>query len=79
VYPQSTGMGVGGSVVVKANFATTCASLEKQLDKRMACCSSDGFTACELKIADKRTATVLIGDNGKAKTSLLSYLYVYEK
>ena len=79
VYPQSIGMAVGFSVVVQADFATTRAAVEKQLGKRMKCETSDGSTACELQVAEKKVASILTPDDGKAKSSLVGCYYFYEK
>ena len=79
VYPQSVGMGVGFSALVNADFATARAGVEKATGKKLSCSTSDGFTACEGKLAEKKTITLMTGDNGKGKTSLVGCYYYYEK
>lgn len=79
VYPQSVGMGVGFSVVVDAGFAPTRAALERQLGKPMTCSTSDGVRTCELELGAKKTALLMTGQNGQAKTSLVGCYYFYQQ
>lgn len=79
VYPQSVGMGVGFSLVVQAGFAETRAAIEKQLAKPMTCSVSDGTRSCELEIGARRTAVLMTGQNGLAKTSLVGCYYFYQQ
>jgi len=79
VYPQSVGMGVGFSLVVAADFAQARSSIEQQLGKPMTCQTSDGMRACELPLGPKKTAMLITGDNGRAKTSLVGCYYFYQQ
>ena len=79
VYPQSVGMGVGFSLVVQAGFAETRAAIEKQLGKPMACSTSEGTRSCELEIGARRTAVLMTGQNGLAKSSLVGCYYFYQQ
>lgn len=79
VYPQSVGMGVGFSLVVQAGFAESRVAIEKQLGKPMACSTSDGVRSCEAEIGARRTAVLMTGQNGLAKTSLLGCYYFYQQ
>ena len=79
VYPQSVGMGVGFSLVVNADFAQARAAIEQQLGKPMTCATSDGVRSCELKLGPKKTALLMNGLNGQAKTSLVGCYYFYQQ
>ena len=79
VYPQSVGMGVGFSLVVDAEFSRARAAIEQQLGKPMACAASDGMRSCDLSVGAQRTAILMTGENGNAKTSLVGCYYYYEK
>jgi len=79
VYPQSVGMGVGFSLVVNADFAQARAAIEQQLGKPMTCATSDGVRSCELKLGPKKTALLMNGQNGQAKTSLVGCYYFYQQ
>jgi hypothetical protein len=79
LFPQNVGMALGVSVIVNADFAQARRSLEGQLGRAMKCESSDGETACELKIAETKTVVLMSEDNGKAKQTLLGCYYYYEK
>ena len=78
-YPQSVGMGVGFSLVINADFAQALAAVEHQLGKPMMCSTSDGLRSCELHLGNQRTAMVITGERGNAKTSLVGCYYYYEK
>jgi hypothetical protein len=69
VYPQSVGMGVGFSLVVNADFAQARAAIEQQLGRPMSCTTGEGVRSCELKLGPKKTALLMTGQNGQAKTS----------
>lgn len=78
-YPNSVGMGVGFSLVVGAPFVKVRAAMEREFGKKLQHCqASDGMTACELDIAEKRTFTVMAEDDAKDKT-LIGCYYYYEK
>ncbi|HTD28485.1 MAG TPA: hypothetical protein VK660_03765 [Xanthomonadaceae bacterium] len=79
VYPQSIGMAVGFSVAVKGDADKIRRTFEKQLGHPMACSSSDDMKGCELKIAEKKVASLMTPDNGKADTTLIGCYYFYEK
>jgi len=79
VYPQSVGMGLGYSVVVNAPFTVARQSFEKQLGRPLKCSTSDGMRACELPVAEKKTAMLMASDNPSNKTTLLGCYYYYEK
>jgi len=79
VYPQSVGMGVGFSVVVDGGLAQTRAAVEKQLGQPMSCSTSEGVRSCEIKVGAKKTAVLMTGQNGQAKTSLLGCFYFYQQ
>jgi hypothetical protein len=80
LYPQSVGMGVGFSVAVKADFASTRAALEKALGKKIAKCEKgDGMLSCELQIAEKRTVMLISAESGTEKNTLFGCYYFYEK
>lgn len=79
VYPQSVGMGVGFSAIIDAGFTQARAGIEQQLGKPMTCALSDGVRACEIKLGDKRTALLMTGQNGQAKTSLVGCYYFYQQ
>jgi len=79
LYPQSVGMGVGFSLIVQADFAQARAAIERQLGQPMTCTASDGARACEIQLDDKKTALLMTGQNGTAKTSLVGCYYFYEK
>ena len=79
VYPQSVGMGLGYSVLVNASFTQARQSFEKQLGKPLKCSTSDGMRACELPIAEKKTAMLVAGDNPNSKTTLLGCYYYYQQ
>lgn len=79
VYPQSIGMGVGFSLVVNADFAQARSSIEQQLGKPMKCSTSDGMRACELAVGEKKTATLVTGQNGQDRSSLVGCYYFYQQ
>jgi hypothetical protein len=79
VYPQSVGMGVGFSVVVAAGAAQARAAIEQQIGKPMNCSTSEGVRACEVQLGAKKTAMLMTGQNGQAKTSLLGCFYFYQQ
>ncbi|HEY1629834.1 MAG TPA: hypothetical protein VGF56_00865 [Rhizomicrobium sp.] len=80
VFPGSVGMGVGFSVTVDARFDAAKAMLEKTLGKKLGKCETgDGMHMCELKIAEKRTVTLMASDNPKDSTTLVGCYYFYEK
>jgi len=79
LYPQSVGMGVGFSLVVNADFASARSAVEQRLGRPLICNTSDGMRACELKLGEKKTALLVTGQNGAAKTSLVGCYYFYEK
>ena len=79
VYPQSVGMGVGFSLAVNADFAQARAAIEQQLGKPMTCSTSKGVRSCELKLGPKKTALLMNGQNGQAKTSLVGCYYFYQQ
>jgi hypothetical protein len=79
VYPQSVGMGVGFSLVVNADFAQARAAIEQQLGKPMNCTTGEGVRSCELKLGPKKTALLMNGQNGQAKTSLVGCYYFYQQ
>ena len=79
VYPQSVGMGVGFSLVVNADFAQARAAIEQQLGKPMSCTTGEGVRSCELKLSPKKTALLMNGQNGQAKTSLVGCYYFYQQ
>lgn len=80
VYPQSVGMGVGFSVVVDATFDKARAQIEKTIGKSLKNCESgEGMRTCELEVAEKRTVTLLSGETGKTKQTLLGCYYFYAK
>jgi hypothetical protein len=79
VYPQSVGMGVGFSLVVNADFAQARAAIEQQLGRPMSCTTGEGVRSCELKLGPKRTALLMNGQNGQAKTSLVGCYYFYQQ
>lgn len=79
VYPQSVGMGVGFSLVVDAGPAQVRPAIEQQLGKPMTCSTSEGVRACEVKLGPKKTAMLMTGLNGQARTSLLGCFYFYQQ
>ena len=83
VFPQNVGMALGFSVMVNADFAQARRALEGQLGRTMKCQSSDGESACELKIGEKKTVVLMSEENGKArqtpKQTLLGCYYYYER
>jgi hypothetical protein len=79
-FPESVGMAVGFSVVVDAPFDQAKAAVEKVSRKTLAGCqTSDGMRACGIEIAPKRTLTLLTGENGKGRNTLIGCHYFYEK
>lgn len=79
LFPQSVGMAVGFSVLVDGREDKVRAAFEKQLGRPMTCEIGDGMKMCELKIADKKSATLMSGDDGHAATTLVGCYYFYEK
>ena len=79
VYPQSVGMGVGFSLVVSTGFAQARSAIGKQLGQSMSCSTSDGVRSCEIKLGEKKTAILMTGQNGQAKTSLMGCYYFYQQ
>lgn len=79
VYPQSVGMGVGFSMVIDTGFAQARAAVEQQLGKPMTCTTGDGMRACEARIGEKKTAMLITGQNGNAKSSLVGCYYFYQQ
>lgn len=80
VFPESVGMGVGFSVTIDAPFDTARSAVEKLLGKKLGKCETgDGMRMCELQIAEKRTVTLMSGDNPNDKTTLVGCYYLYEK
>lgn len=79
VYPQSVGMGLGFSVVVNAPFMQVRQAYEKLLGKPLACQTSDGMRACELPLAENKTAMLMAGEKADSKSTLLGCYYYYEK
>jgi hypothetical protein len=55
------------------------AAIERQLGQPMTCTASDGARTCEIQLDDKKTALLMTGQNGTAKTSLVGCYYFYEK
>ncbi len=79
-FPDSVGMGVGFSVIVDASFDKTRQSLEKAVGKSLGHCeTSDNMRTCDLELGEKRTLTLMSGDNGKGKTTLLGCYYYYAR
>ena len=79
-FPESVGMGVGFSLSVEANFDKARAEFERLTGKTFKTCESgEGMKSCELTVADKRTLTIVAGDNGKSQTTLLGCYYFYAK
>jgi hypothetical protein len=79
VFPESVGMGVGFSVMVDAPYDVAKQHLEKLSGKPFPHCeASDGSHACERKIADQRTLTLMADDTAK-NTTLVGCYYFYEK
>jgi hypothetical protein len=79
VFPQSVGMGVGFSLLVDADFAQTRSAIEKALGRTMNCTTSEGVRSCDVALGAKKTAVLMNGDNGRAKTSLLGCYYFYQQ
>lgn len=80
VSPENVGMGVGFSVVVEAPFDVARRTVEEVFGKSLTKCDSgENMRTCELKIAEKRTFTLLAEDNAKSRTTLLRCYYYYEK
>ena len=78
VFPQSVGMALGFSVLVRADFATTKRAFEKEFGRTMSCTRESDGTGCELKLGPKKTA-VIMADDPKQKQTLLGCFYYYEK
>ena len=79
-FPDSVGMGVGFSLTVEAPFDKARAEFETLAGKTFKTCESgEGMKTCELTVAEKRTLTIVAGDNGKSKTTLLGCYYFYAK
>ena len=79
LFPQNVGMALGFSVIVNADFVQARRALEGQLGRTVKCQSSDGQTACELKIGEEKTVVLMSEDNGQSKRTLLGCYYYYEK
>ena len=79
-FPESLGMGVGFSVIVDAPFDKARAQVEKVVGKKLKECETgDGMRSCALEIATKRTLTVMSGESGNSKQTLVGCYYFYEK
>jgi hypothetical protein len=78
VYPQSVGMGVGFSAIVRATLADTRRSVEAQLGKPMTCKSSAEGTGCELVVGEKKTA-LLMTDDPRSTRTLVGCYYFYQQ
>lgn len=79
VYPESTGMAVGFSVLVNSSFEATRKAVEKALGKPLKCDekSEEGF-GCELALGPKKTVFVMAEDKS-SKSALTGCFYFYEK
>lgn len=79
VFPESVGMAVGFSVIVKAGFDAARKSVEKAIGKTFKNCeSSDHMRTCDLELAPKRVVTLLTED-GRPASSLIGCYYYYAK
>ncbi len=79
MFPQSVGMAVGFSVLVEGHADKVRAAFEKQLGHAIRCETGDGMKSCEYKIAEKKSAVLMTGDDGRASTTLVGCYYFYEK
>ena len=80
LFPESVGMGVGFSVVVKATFDETRRHIEKTVGKALTKCETgDNMRMCEREIAEKRTLMLMAEDNPKSTSTLVGCYYYYEK
>lgn len=81
VYPESTGMAVGFSVVVNSRFDAAKKAVEKALGKPLKCDPGhpgDEIFGCELELGPKRTVMVATEDKA-GKSTLIGCYYFYEK
>jgi len=79
VFPESVGMAVGFSVMVKAGFDAARKSLEKALGKPLKNCDNgDQMRSCGLEIASKRTVMLMAADADKTE-ALVGCYYYYAK
>lgn len=80
VYPDTIGMAVGFSVVVKAGFEATKKTIEKTLGKSLHCEDhSDEMQGCQLELGPKKTVLLMAGDKPGTKSTLIGCFYYYEK
>jgi hypothetical protein len=80
LFPDSVGMGVGFSLTVDAPFDEARRRIAAAVGKPLAkCAASDDMRACELKISDIRTVTLMAEDSAKSTTTLVGCYYFYEK
>lgn len=80
VYPDSIGMAVGFSVLVSADVAKTRVTIEKMLGRKLTHCETgDGIQACDLRIGEQRTFTLMAEDDTKSRQTLVGCYYYYEK
>ena len=79
-FPESVGMGVGFSVIVDATFDAARKNVEKAIGKTLKGCeTSDNMRTCGLEVGDKKTLTIMSGDDKKSATTLVGCYYFYAK
>ena len=79
-FPESVGMGVGFSVIVDATFDAARKNVEKAIGRTLKGCeTSDNMRTCGLEVGDKKTLTIMSGDDTKSATTLVGCYYFYAK
>lgn len=80
ITPQSIGMALGFAVTVKAPLAKLRAGYERVVGQPLkACETNDGLSSCELQLAKRKTATLMMPIKKPELGTLVGCYYYYEQ
>lgn len=80
ITPQNIGMALGFAITVKAPLAKLRAGYERVVGQPMkACENNDGLSSCELQLAKRKTATMMMPIKKPELGTLLGCYYYYQQ